>query len=432
MKTALVKFDILNELDIVLAHKRASQICDLTGINMFGKTGFITAISEISRNCLEHACSGKISFYIYSDSSKIEAIISDTGTGIKNINDILNKPSMPGVKGCGLQYSKKLVDYFNINSSENGTTVALGMKITSKSIPINTTIVKGWAKFFQEEKPVSPYEEIKRQNNQLVDVTEQLKLKNLEAAEQLEEIKNLNNQLNRHNQELEDFAFTLSHDLRNPISNLKLLISIIENSSDPEKKDEYIREFKKLVNRIDYMISGLAEIIDLKNNQDNVAKTIAFEDILKVVCEELKPHIEESNAEVNSNFRLRPGIMYYEVYLHSILFNLVSNAIKYRSPKKQPRISLTTSVEGDYILLKVQDNGMGMDIKKVGKRLFKPFNRFSSKTDGKGIGLHLVKSMIEKNGGKIAVESAQDQGTTFKVYLKEYVNEARHTYAAKF
>jgi signal transduction histidine kinase len=430
MKTLLVKFDIFNELDIVLAHKRASQICDLTGINMFGKTGFITAISEISRNCIEYANSGKIAFNIYTDTLRIEAVISDSGPGIQNLESILNKPLLPGSKGCGLQYSKKLVDYFNVESFESGTSITLGMKITSKSIPISKAIAKGWARFFEDEKPVSPYEEIKRQNNQLLEVTEQLKLKNLEVAEQLEEIKSLNTQLNRHNQELEDFAYTLSHDLRNPITNLNLLISIIEKSDSPEKKEEYLREFKKLINRIDYMISGLAEIIDLKNNQSSMAKAIAFEDIVKVVFEQLKTDIEECHADVICNFKIRPSIVYYEVYLHSIVYNLISNSIKYRSLKKPPKIILTTSVDGDFLLLKVEDNGIGMDLKKVGKRLFKPFNRFSTRVDGKGIGLHLVKSMIEKNGGKIVVESSPESGTTFYVYFKEYVSDSLSNYAA--
>ena len=122
MKTAIVKIDIVNELDIVLAHKRASQICDLTGIGISGRTSFVTAISEICRNCLEHAGRGHITMSITNDFTRLEADISDEGKGIDDLDAILNKSNYPGEKGSGLRNSRKLVDLFNVNTSSSGTT----------------------------------------------------------------------------------------------------------------------------------------------------------------------------------------------------------------------------------------------------------------------------------------------------------------------
>jgi signal transduction histidine kinase len=420
MKIEVTKFDISNELDIVLAHKRTSQLCDLTGLSFFSKTAFITAVSEICRNVIEHADAGKIEFYAYADGSQIEAVVSDTGPGIDNLEKVLKHPCIQGLKGCGLQNSKKLVDYFNVNSTRQGTTIILGMKINRKVMPINKTIIHEWSEFFKNEKPVSPYEEIKRQNQQLLEITDQLRIKNLETDEQLTQIKDLNNQLNKNNKELEDFASTLSHDLRSPISNLKMLISIIENSKSQGKKTGYTNEFKSQIERLDEMIIGLAEIIDLKNTAKNIANSVLFEDILNVVLAELKNEIQTSDALIEYDFYKRTSIKYYEVYLHSILMNLISNAIKFRSTERTPVIHISTTTESDKVILIVEDNGTGMDLTKVGKNLFKPFKRFNTKTSGRGIGLHLIKGMVEKNGGKIEVESEPDKGATFRVFMKEY------------
>jgi signal transduction histidine kinase len=420
MKIEVIKFDISNELDIVLANKRTSQLCDLTGLSFFSKTAFITAVSEITRNVIEHAGTGKITYYAYPDGTQLEAVISDQGPGIKNFEKVLQKPYLPGIKGCGLQNSKKLVDFFNIDTSELGTTVSLGMKTNKKGIPVNANIVGEWSEFFKHEKAVSPYEEIKRQNQQLLEITDQLRIKNLETDEQLLQIKDLNNQLNKNNKELEDFASTLSHDLRSPISNLKMLVSIIENSKSAEKKAEYIKDFKTQVERLDEMILGLAEVIDLKNTAKSIANSVLFEDILNVVLSELNNEIKTSHVLIDFDFHKRSTIKYYEVYIHSILMNLISNAIKYRSQERDPVISISTTTEGDKVVLIVQDNGSGMDLARMGNDLFKPFRRFNTKTSGIGIGLHLIKGMVEKNGGYIGVTSQPDRGTTFRVFMKEY------------
>lgn len=420
MKIEVTKFEISNELDIVLAHKRTSQLCDLTGLNFFSKTAFITAVSEICRNVIEHAGRGKIEFNFNTAGSQIQAVISDTGPGIKNLEELLKRPFVQGIKGCGLQNAKKLVDFFSINSSQQGTVVYLGMMINKKIIPINRTILREWSEFFKNEKAVSPYEEIKRQNQQLLEITDELRIKNLEADEQLAQIKDLNNQLNKNNKELEDFASTLSHDLRSPISNLKMLVSIIENTKSGEKKDEYTKEFKSQIFRLDEMILGLAEIIDLKNTTSNTANSVLFEDILNVVIAELNKEIQGSQAKIDYDFHRRTSIRYFEVYLHSILMNLISNAIKYRAPERNPVIHISTTTEGDKVVLLVQDNGTGMDLKKIGEDLFKPFKRFNQNVAGRGIGLHLIKGMVEKNGGHIEVSSRTGEGTCFRIFMKEY------------
>jgi signal transduction histidine kinase len=102
-------------------------------------------------------------------------------------------------------------------------------------------------------------------------------------------------------------------------------------------------------------------------------------------------------------------------YVQSILYNLVSNAIKYRSPDRPLQIDVHTFPEGGFICLEVKDNGLGIDLEKNQQKMFGMYKRFHKQIPGKGLGLHLVKTQIEAVGGSIAVESEKGKGTTFKV-----------------
>jgi signal transduction histidine kinase len=98
---------------------------------------------------------------------------------------------------------------------------------------------------------------------------------------------------------------------------------------------------------------------------------------------------------------------------------LVSNAIKYSAAKEKPVVQIYTSKEKNFVVLTVRDNGIGINLEKVKKNLFKPFRRFTTKAEGTGMGLYIVKNIIEKNGGKIHIESRLNKETSIICYLKE-------------
>lgn len=422
MKTQILTFPILNELDIILVHRRAIQLCEYSGIGVSDRTRFATAISEICRNCLEYAKVGDVTFSI--DESKeqffIESKIEDQGPGIKNLDEILaNEHVNANMRGVGICHSRKLVDYFDIQSSEAGTKVCLGMKVPPKHPIINSLIIKGWIQHFKKNFPVSPYEEIKKQNIQLLGVTEELKLKNLEAENQIGEIKKLNAQLKTANQELEDFAYTISHDLKSPINNIEELVKLLGNDAKAENHSSYLKFIGTSVQRLKSTIKGLVEIIETQNTERNNFDNVAFDQIYEIIRDQYAGEIEASSAVLKVDFKCK-DIKYYEAYIQSIMQNMINNSIKYKDPDRNPVIHISTIVEGEYCLLKIKDNGIGMDMRKIGEKLFKPFTRFNNKIEGKGIGLHLVKNMVEKNGGRIEVDSKEGKGTTFKIFLKPY------------
>jgi signal transduction histidine kinase len=106
------------------------------------------------------------------------------------------------------------------------------------------------------------------------------------------------------------------------------------------------------------------------------------------------------------------------------LQNLISNAIKYRHPGRKPHITVSTSCTSEFIVLTISDNGLGFDIEAVQNNLFRPFKRFHQETSGMGVGLYIIKYMVERNGGKIEVASKTDEGTQFILYLKPYEQES--------
>ena len=108
-----------------------------------------------------------------------------------------------------------------------------------------------------------------------------------------------------------------------------------------------------------------------------------------------------------------------KTYSYSIILNLLSNAIKYRNPENRLQIAVKSAAtsDGNYVCVSVSDNGLGIDLAQNKEKIFGLYRRFHSHVEGKGIGLHITKTQIERMGGKIEIESALNIGTTFRVYF---------------
>src|SRR6185436_6697748 len=139
-----------------------------------------------------------------------------------------------------------------------------------------------------------------------------------------------------------------------------------------------------------------------------------FETELTQVKNVLEFEIAESKAVITFNFQQAEGIVTVKSFLYSIMYNLLSNAIKYRSQDVPLTIHLETREDNEFICLSVKDNGMGIDMKKYGDKIFGLYNRFHGKEiEGTGIGLNLVKAQAESLGGKVEAESELNHGSTF-------------------
>ena len=139
--------------------------------------------------------------------------------------------------------------------------------------------------------------------------------------------------------------------------------------------------------------------------------------IIKDVRLDLEQLIKSSGAEIEVDVVDCSTIHFSEKNLRSVVYNLLSNAIKYCAPERVPRVQIRCKSVGDYQVLSVMDNGLGMDPRRF-DQLFTMFKRFHSHVEGSGIGLYMVKKMVDNAGGRIEVESQLGEGTTFKVYFK--------------
>ena len=224
--------------------------------------------------------------------------------------------------------------------------------------------------------------------------------------------------LERQNKFLNDFVFSIAHDLRAPVANLKGLSDVIE--LNPNEIHHAVGRMMLSTNRLEQTLHGLIQIIEVQTQGIAMAQNIAIRPIIDQMIETCgTKSINQKNFITKLEVE---NICYVLPYLTSILQNLIHNAIKYSATNRTLEVQISTKKVDGYTLLTVADNGMGIDLKLYKQDLFKPFKRYTKEREGTGIGLSIIKNMIEQNDGKIEVESRLGQGTQFYVYMKAYDN----------
>lgn len=226
-----------------------------------------------------------------------------------------------------------------------------------------------------------------------------------------------NRELIDQNHQLEQFSFIAAHNLRAPLARIMGIATLLELTDDKEEQNALREQILTSANDLDEVIKDLNVILELRRNTGNFS-LVDFHTSLERAEKMLARELEQTEARLVCDFTAAPQLYAVAPYIDSILFNLVSNALKYRSPERTPAIHVRTVHYDDMILLTVTDNGLGIDLQKHGKDIFNLYKRFHRKIDGKGLGLYLVRSQVTAMGGRIEVESAPGQGTTFKIFLR--------------
>ena len=237
----------------------------------------------------------------------------------------------------------------------------------------------------------------------------------VEITKRIKELKD-QEKLNADHETLLD---TISHDIKGPLANL---IAIMDMIKDACARDDQ-KEFQSLLKLADASLSQMQNVItDLTEvrKQEHTYKAeeeiLNFENILEDVRLIFNDNIIKSGTVIKSEIEVSE-ITYSRRKLRSIVYNLVNNAIKYKSPERKPEIYVKTKRDNGFIIISVKDNGIGIDASKF-DAVFSKYYRIENSIEGSGIGLYLVKEMVTNSGGKILIESQLGKGTEFKVYLK--------------
>ncbi|HMO18361.1 MAG TPA: ATP-binding protein [Oligoflexia bacterium] len=221
------------------------------------------------------------------------------------------------------------------------------------------------------------------------------------------------------NQDLNDFAYMVSHDLKAPIFTIQGMADVISadygNSLGKEGLEllNYITDAAK---RLDKLVASVLEYSALSNSDGSYEEVSLNESFLQVIAD-LGENIKKSQAKIIIHDNL-PSVRGEPIRIYQLLSNMLGNAIKYRNPERPLEINIGFSIESaNFMALKISDNGLGIPENKF-EDIFRPYRRaHGNSVEGSGIGLACVKKILDKLGGRIEVESKEGEGSSFTLML---------------
>jgi signal transduction histidine kinase/CheY-like chemotaxis protein len=419
---------------VVHARQRARDIAALLGFEHQDQIRLATAASELARNAFRYASNGAVEFSVRSKPQIFVISVTDSGPGIANLPDILDGKyvSRTGL-GKGIFGTKRLMDYFEIDSSPDGTRVQAGKRLPpTESVDADRLrrLVSALA------NATDPFDEVERQNQELLKTLAELQEKQDQLAELNRELEDTNRgvvalyaELDQNADDLRrvsdlktSFLSNLSHEFRTPLNSITSLSQLLLDRSDGDLTPE---QEKQVV----YIQRSAAELSELVNDLLDIAKVEAgkidvkprhFEvhDLFGAMRGMLKPLLTGNSLELvfEADSDL-PPLYSDEGKVSQILRNLVSNALKFT---RRGYVRITAELEGGLIAFHVADTGIGIAAEDQ-ERIFEEFEQVESelqtRVKGTGLGLPLAKRLTQLLGGTISVESEVGIGSTFHVRL---------------
>jgi signal transduction histidine kinase len=256
-------------------------------------------------------------------------------------------------------------------------------------------------------------EEIQTQASKLSDLNSDLERR---VAEKTQELITTNEELVRHNNELLQFSYTVSHNLRGPVARLLGLTNLAAAEADLTKTREWISLMNKTGADLDLIIKDISNLLDLRNEPNQYREKVELEKEWQISLSLLQDSLT-GKEEITASFSAAPSLITVRAMLQSIFYNLLSNAIKFRSPERPLRVTATSQISQGNLIIEISDNGLGFDIQRHRDNLFKLYKRFHSHVEGRGLGLYLIKAQVEVLRGEISVESTLNVGSNFRISI---------------
>ncbi|HCS21409.1 MAG TPA: hypothetical protein DIW47_12760 [Bacteroidetes bacterium] len=219
------------------------------------------------------------------------------------------------------------------------------------------------------------------------------------------------------NDRLLNFAHIVSHNLRSHVGNFSMLLDLIKLEVPESADNDFFPLLQQSTEGLQETISHLNEVVTFNSHQFEEMDDLDLNTFVKNALNVLNAKILDAGVEIENKIPQGCLIKGLPAYLDSILINFLTNAIKYRSPERKPKIHLSAIKSDPYLILRIRDNGLGIDLNLHGAKLFGMYKTFHGNDDARGVGLFLTKNQVEAIKGKIEVDSQVNVGTTFNVYF---------------
>jgi two-component system phosphate regulon sensor histidine kinase PhoR len=255
---------------------------------------------------------------------------------------------------------------------------------------------------------IIPYKNIKTKRTNGVIITF------VEITRRIKDLKEQEKLISDH----ETLLDTISHDIKTPLTSLVLAVEVFKDVPFEDRKqfESFYNLVENGIKKLQILINDLTSTREGEHKYRTQEELLDLEHILEDVRLALTDNIKDSQAKIKSELHVSE-ITFSRRKIRSILFNLLSNAIKFRYPDRKPEIFIKSEYDENYVIISVKDNGIGITPDKQ-KAVFSKYFRMENDIEGSGIGLYLVKELVESSGGKISLESEPGKGSEFKVYLK--------------
>jgi PAS domain S-box-containing protein len=222
--------------------------------------------------------------------------------------------------------------------------------------------------------------------------------------------------LSKQNIGLQQFSFIASHNLRGPLATITGLLNILKKLDADSEARHIIGMISNATVKLDNVIQDISTILNIQSHRLPL-QVVSLRQIVSDVKISLSALIEQTDCTIETNVQSVDSFYTIKSYLHSIVYNLISNAIKYHSDDRKPIILVESFRINNSVGFHVKDNGTGIDLSKYGDKVFTLYQRFHTNIEGKGLGLYMVKTQVDALNGSIVLKSMPDRGSTFTITL---------------
>jgi signal transduction histidine kinase/CheY-like chemotaxis protein len=448
MSEPILNIALRTERDVVQARQRARELAALLGFDNQDQIRLATSTSEIARNAFRYARNGMVQFSVHLEKPQLmEVLVSDSGPGIANLETILEGryKSDTGM-GMGILGTKRLMDAFELTSNSSGTRACMLKRIPRHVPQLTPRAARLIADQLRNRESDSPYEEIERQNQELLKTLQELRARQEELTLLNHELEDTNRGVVALYAELDEradylrrasdlktkFLSNVSHEFRTPLNSIISLARLLMDKMDgdlTQEQEKQVRYIESSARDLQEMVNDLLDLAKVEAGKIRIrTKVFEVQELFSALKGMLKPLLADNTA-VELNFEDPvdlPPLRTDEGKVSQIVRNLISNALKF-TPSGRVTVCARTA-ENNRVIFEVTDTGIGIP-PEYHETIFQEFsqveNPLQERHRGTGLGLPLCRNLALLLGGRLWLESELGQGSTFFVELPMvYLGEA--------